>query len=243
MKFLPSPIEWFIYFLFVALFSSLGVWQLNRADEKHGIADNINLRSAESAVNLNNPFNWNQEQHQYRKATVKGEFISNGRLLIDNMIVNGQPGYHVITPLKITGTNNTLLINRGWIRQQGRKREPAEITTPKGQITIEGIMRTPSALPFVESSVTALKQTEEYNVWLYLDVDKYQKESPLNMMPFAVLQNNNTDDGLRRKWSRYQAKTGMHIGYAIQWFAFSIIVTIIFIGIGRKRAKEALESV
>ena len=63
------------------------------------------------------------------------------------------------------------------------------------------------------------------------------------MMPFAVLQNNNTDDGLRRKWSRYQAKTGMHIGYAIQWFAFSIIVTIIFIGIGRKRAKEALESV
>lgn len=251
MKFLPSPIEWVIYIMFVALFSSLGVWQLNRADEKQAIADNINKRSIESAVDLSNAFDWNQEQHQYRKATVKGEFFLTGQLLIDNILVSGKPGYHVITPLKINGTDKTILINRGWIRQQGRslqqghrKRQPAEITTPKGQVTIEGIMRTPSALPFVESSVEPLKKTEEYNVWLYLDVEKYQKESPLKMMPFALLQDNDTKDGLQRKWPSYQAKTGMHIGYAIQWFAFAVIVTVIFIGIGRRRAKkESLDDI
>lgn len=238
MKFLPSPIEWVIYILFVALFCSLGIWQLNRADEKKAIAENINHRSTESVVNLNSPFNWNQEQHQYRKAIVKGEFLLKGQLLIDNIIVKNKPGYHVITPFKIEGTDQTLLINRGWVRQEGRHRHAAKVTVPKGQVSIEGIMRTPSALPFVEASIEPLTHTESFNIWLYLDVEKYQKESSLKMMPFAILQSNDTHDGLHREWSSYQAKTGMHIGYAIQWFAFAVIVTIIFIGLGRRKAKE-----
>ena len=242
MKFLPSPIEWVIYILFVALFCTLGMWQLNRADEKKAIADNINKRSTESAVNLNTPFNWNQEKHQYRKATVKGEFLLKGQLLIDNIIVKNKPGYYVITPFKIEGIDLTILINRGWIRQAGRQRQAAKVTTPKGQISIEGIMRTPSALPFIEASVEPLTHTESFNTWLYLDVKKYQKESPLKMMPFAILQSNDVNDGLHRKWRSYQAKTGMHIGYAIQWFAFAVIVTIIFIGLGRRRARKLFEN-
>ena len=164
--------------------------------------------------------------------------MNRGQILIDNILMDGMAGYHVVSPLKISGSGLYILVNRGWVAQGSTRQYLPEVALPAGRISLEGIVRTPSALPFVESSTVPLSMEEPFSVWLYLDLEKYADESNLNVLPFAMLQQNDSGDALVRKWPAYRAKVGMHIGYALQWFAFAVIVTLIFIGIGRKRGRS-----
>ncbi len=242
MRFSAKKSEVIIFTVFFVLFSSLGSWQLKRAEEKRRIETQINARSADKALLLTGTVEWDAETNEYQKIQVKGEFVLDGQLLIDNIIVDSKPGYHVITPMKIAGSDLHILVNRGWVAQ-GRSREVLpEVELPAGEIVLQGIVRTPSALPFIESSSVPLSKTVPFNLWLYLDIGKYQSQSSLEIVPFAMLQNNDSGDGLLREWPAYNAKVAMHIGYAIQWFAFSLIVTILFIALGRKRGRAENEN-
>lgn len=237
MRFSVKKIEVAVFVVFFALFSSLGIWQLQRASEKRDIENRINARSALPAVLLKDSQNWVPDEVEYQNIKVTGEFLPLGQLLIDNIIRNSKPGYHVMSALMIAGSEQTILVNRGWVAQgQSRDRLP-EVALPAGLQTLEGIVRTPSALPFVDASMTPLKQAP-FSLWLYADLEKYRRESGLQLLQFAMLQKSDNGDGLLRDWPAYRAKVSMHIGYAIQWFAFAIIVTIIFIGLGRKRNRK-----
>ena len=242
MQFSVKKSEVFVFILFFSLFSALGVWQLKRADEKRDIEKLINARSADAALVLSGPVDWDAENIQYQNIKVRGEFVPKGQLLIDNILRAGAPGYHVVTPFRIVDTDLHILVNRGWVAQGKSRQHLPVLTLPQGLLTLEGIVRTPSALPFVDSSIEALVPDESLNLWLYIDLQKYQAESPLKMIAFAMLQNSDTGDGLLREWPVYKAKVAMHIGYAIQWFAFAIIVSLIFIGIGRKHGKKAVQT-
>lgn len=239
MRFSVKKTEVAVFAVFFALFSSLGAWQLHRANEKRGIEARINARSEAPALMLEAPENWVPDEVEYQHIEVTGEFLPLGQLLIDNIIRNSKPGYHVMSVLKIAGSDQTILVNRGWVAQGRSRDQLPEVSLPEGVQTLEGIVRTPSALPFVEASMTPLSMQAEFSLWLYADLEKYRSESGLNLLPFAMLQNSDNGDGLLRDWPPYRAKVAMHIGYAIQWFAFAIIVSIIFIGLGRKRGRKA----
>lgn len=237
MRFSVKKSEVLVFALFFILFSSLGAWQLKRAEQKRTIENQINARSADTALILDGPIAWDAEKIQYQNIKVEGEFVPTGQILIDNMLVDSMPGYHVVTPLNIAGTDLHILVNRGWVAQGSSREQLPRVSLPEGLVSLQGVVRTPSALPFVESSPDPLSSTAAFNVWLYLDLEKYENESSLEMVPFAMLQNSHTGDGLLREWPAYKAKVAMHIGYAIQWFAFAVIVTVIFIGLGRKRGR------
>jgi len=239
MRFSVKKSEVVVFAVFFALFSSLGVWQLQRANEKRGIETRINARSTAPAMILEPPLNWMPDEVEYQNIKVTGEFLPLGQLLIDNIIRNSKPGYDVMSALKISGTEQILLVNRGWVAQGRSRNDLPEVELPEGLQTLEGIVRTPSALPFVDASMTPLSMQAPFSLWLYADLEKYRSESGLQLLPFAMLQKSDNGDGLLRDWPAYRAKVAMHIGYAIQWFAFAIIVSIIFIGLGRKRSRKA----
>ena len=239
MRFSVKKIEVVVFAMFFALFSSLGVWQLQRANEKRGIETRINARSTAAAMILEPPLNWMPDEVEYQNIKVTGEFLPLGQLLIDNIIRKSKPGYDVMSALKIAGTEQILLVNRGWVAQGRSRNDLPEVEFPEGLQTLEGIVRTPSALPFVDASMTPLSMQAPFSLWLYADLEKYRSESGLQLLPFAMLQKSDNGDGLLRDWPAYRAKVAMHIGYAIQWFAFAIIVSIIFIGLGRKRSRKA----
>ena len=239
MRFSVKKIEVAVFAIFFASFSALGVWQLQRANEKRGIEARINARSVAPAMMLEGALNRIPDEVEYQNVKVTGEFLPLGQLLIDNIIRKSKPGYDVMSALKIAGTEQILLVNRGWVAQGRSRDDLPEVELPEGLQTLEGIVRTPSALPFVDASMTPLSMQAPFSLWLYADLEKYRSESGLQLLPFSMLQKNDNGDGLLRDWPAYRAKVAMHIGYAIQWFAFAIIVSIIFIGLGRKRGRKA----
>ncbi len=236
MRFSVKKIEVLLFMVFFGLFCALGTWQLYRADEKREIAERINARSEAAALNLVGPVDLDPQALEYQKVHVKGEFVPRGQLLIDNILRNNQPGYHVITPFRISASGRAILVNRGWVPQGASREDFPEVEIPAGELGLEGIIRSPSHLPFIDSTAEPLDEGEGFNLWLYLDLDRYRQESTLQLMPFAMLQYNDTGDGLLRKWPPYQAKTAMHLGYALQWFGLALVVCLMFYGLARKRS-------
>ena len=75
----------------------------------------------------------------YRRITARGRYEPQFQILIDNRTHNGQAGYHVVTPLRVEGSDIRLLVNRGWIPAPAERRETPLIETPAGVVETDGI--------------------------------------------------------------------------------------------------------
>ena len=89
-----------------------------------------------------------KRQVQDAPITVVGNYEPDKQIFLDNRQEHGLPGVHVITPLKIEGSDTRILVNRGWAGwTQGRSVLP-RVSTPTGRVQITGLASVPSAKKF-----------------------------------------------------------------------------------------------
>ena len=98
----------------LVLLISLGFWQLDRADEKRGIEDQIS--SANSGdVELVTSVEFLKDKEYYH-VRLQGSYVGDKQFIYDNQIVDQISGYYVLTPFILTGTSKAVLINRGFTK-------------------------------------------------------------------------------------------------------------------------------
>ena len=83
----------------MALFISLGLWQLDRAALKEAIEARFQQRLAEDYQVWTEPRK--DEDIEYRRLILHGRYDNRRSLLIDNQLHRGRAGYHVVTPLQL----------------------------------------------------------------------------------------------------------------------------------------------
>ena len=98
----------------IPLFVGLGLWQLDRADQKRELAHLLSARTQMPALELIAPVT-DPQPLRFRKLRATGVFESDGQILIENRHLGNRIGFHVITPLRIRGSEMRVLVNRGWI--------------------------------------------------------------------------------------------------------------------------------
>jgi surfeit locus 1 family protein len=59
--------------------------------------------------------------------------------------------------------------------------------------------------------------------WPYMTVELFAATVDYALEPFVILQDPQDAGGFVRQWPVEMPKEGMHLGYAIQWFAFALI--------------------
>lgn len=213
--------------LLVPLFCSLGIWQLHRAEQKRALAAELAQRLEMPALPLSGEFPGASEL-EYRKVSVHGRFLPDRSILIENRKYMGKTGFHLITPMQLAGESRIVLINRGWIPQDhdatGVSSEP---------VSINGEVRIPQK-PALELQTVPAMGTETPH-WPYLTLEHYREWSGLEVLPFMVLQTGEDEEGFVRLWPKPEADDGMHIGYAIQWFAFALIAVLIWLRLSLRR--------
>ena len=79
-----------------ALLIGLGIWQLQRADEKQAWFDGYSARISEAPIQITARL-LGPDRSNF-PAEVRGRFDGEGQFLWDNRTHQGQPGFHVITP-------------------------------------------------------------------------------------------------------------------------------------------------
>jgi len=169
---------------------ALGNWQSGRADAKRAAA-------AKS-----------------ERVVVRGEFLAERTVLLDNKLRHGRAGYEVITPLRLNASTH-VLVNRGWIEAGPSREALPAVRTPSKEVAIEGIAlrRLPRALQAGSAPRGKLRQN--------LDIQDYAAETGLELEPRVIEQHSAADDGLLREWPRPDAGIEKHASYALQWYSLA----------------------
>ena len=223
-----KPGMFMLVFVLATLFIVLGFWQIQRAEEKNLMQEKLQERMRAEPFEYSAALGENWQLWQYRRVILRGRFIAEKQVLIDNRVHNGKAGYHVITPFIDADTGRFILLNRGWITTGVNRNVLPDIVTPKDEVLVAGRISVVRSRP---PMLARDARPDEYNekVWSYLDVDYFKQKTGLRVEPYIVLVDSDLNDQLARDWPVINTKTGMHIGYAIQWFVFAIFVVVLFV--------------
>ena len=223
--------------LFLVLTVALGNWQSGRAETKRALQARYDAALREAPVHVGgSPLD--RDAALYRKLEVEGVFDDAHTILLDNRVMNGVAGYHVLTPLRISGSPLAILVNRGWVAV-GRSREQVpKPPTPAGRVRLEGMAVDPHTR-FFELTVTA----PQGRIWQNLDFARYAEISGLKLQPVLLQQTSAGADGLLRTWPRPDTGVATHVSYAIQWYSLATTLTVLWLVMNVRRHRSGdLES-
>jgi surfeit locus 1 family protein len=218
--------------LCLAVFIYLGLWQSGKGDRLEAELAQRAARNQLGAIKVSAQL-LDAEQLRDAPITVSGIYEPSQQFFLDNRQENGLPGVHVITPLKIDGSNTRILVNRGWVGwTQGRSVLPV-VATPTGQVQVTGLAFVPSTKKFflMPDHPEASSQ-----LWERLDLARFARLSGQPLQPVVLLQNQgDAQDTLVRHWAAPENKVSMHRGYAFQWFGMAVALVIFYLVAGFRK--------
>ena len=220
-----------IFFVFFAiLFFSLGFWQIERGQAKTNIL-------AEFEDNLSKtPTYLNQESKRWDRVYVKGKWDSSKQILVDNVINRGIVGYKVLTPLRIIETNQLILVDRGWIKQNKFRDILPNIELVDGDEVVSGILEYPE-LGLVLSEDLISKEWPKVSQTKNLEV--ISKEYDEFIYPMILLADPILKNSLEYiKITPTNMTPTKHYGYSAQWFLMFLVLCLMYLWYGFKKNEK-----
>ena len=215
---------------FIALTLSLALWQVNRAGEKSRRQALFEARMAEAPVRLTGSVP-SPDALMYRQVRVSGEWLAERQVFIDNQIREGRAGFHVVTPLRIDGSRDAVLVNRGWIARSRAYPRPPDVDVPQGRVEVSGIATRPPAR-YLELS----PDTIAGNVWQNLSIERYRSRTGLAVLPVVVLMDS-AAPGLSAVREKPDAGIAKHQEYALTWFALATTALVLWVALNLRRRR------
>jgi surfeit locus 1 family protein len=209
----------------LAVTLALGAWQLGRAHEKLALQASMEERKAlppvgEQALLDARP----SGDSRYRPVVLRGTWLAQHTVFLDNRQMNGKTGFYVVTPLRLEGSGRAVLVERGWAQRNFVNREQLPpIDTPPGIVQVRGRMAPPPAklYEFDGAPSGPIRQN--------LDLAQWRAETGLPLLEVGVQQTGETSDGLLRDWPDAAGGAGKNYGYAFQWWALSALIAILYV--------------
>jgi surfeit locus 1 family protein len=230
-QFAPTVWPTLATLFFLVLTVSLGNWQSGRADTKRALQARYDAAVRQPPLHVGSTL-LDRDSVLYRKLEVEGAFDDAHTILLDNRVMNGVAGYHVLTPLRIDGGTLVILVNRGWVAAgRTRERVPAP-PAPVGKIKLEGMAVDPHTR-YVELAPTAPQE----RVWQNLDFARYARLTGLQLQPVLLLQTSSLADGLQRNWPQPDSGVNTHVSYAFQWYSLAATLTVLWLIMNVKRCR------
>lgn len=211
-----------VVLLGAALTARLGLWQLDRAQYKLALQAAIDAEAARPPL-ANADLGGEQQLH--RRVILRGRWMADRSVWLDNRPMDGHAGFYVVTPLQLAGRSEAILVQRGWA-----PRDPADrshlppLATPAGEVEVVGrLAASPSRLyELGDGSSGVIRQN--------LDAAALAAESGLQLLPLTVVQTSDAQgDGLLRHWPAPDLGLHKHYGYAFQWFALCALILLLYV--------------
>lgn len=215
----------------VTLLCSLGFWQLSRGQQKIALQHQALIASEKAPLDipqLLSPLP-KPQQKRYLPVMLKGTYLNQHNILLDNKIENGHVGYHLITPVALND-QHWLLVDRGFIPLGASRTHLPKIPPILGEVTIEGYLDFSYRNPFISTPV----ETQEIQWPLrmqHLDTEFLGTLWHKEVYPMLVVLNRKPPS----------SPTGLtpqkHQGYAVQWFGLGLTLLLFYLFFHLRREK------
>ena len=219
---------WAVALAAMALTASLGRWQLSRAAEKEAlqaaIAERQRLPALDGASLAQALSDDQARELLHRAITLRGQWLADRTVFLDNRPMARQTGFYVLTPLRLTGGDRVVLVQRGWApRHQVDRSLLPPVQTPTGAVQVSGRI---AAHP---PRVYQLGQEQGGAIRQNLDLDAWRAETGLPLAPVLVVQTGAASDGVQRDWPEAASGVEKHYGYAFQWFGLCTLIGLLLL--------------
>ena len=219
---------WAVALAAMALTASLGRWQLSRAAEKEAlqaaIAERQRLPALDGASLAQALSDDQARELLHRAITLRGQWLADRTVFLDNRPMARQTGFYVLTPLRLTGSDRVVLVQRGWApRHQVDRSLLPPVQTPTGAVQVSGRI---AAHP---PRVYRLGQEQGGAIRQNLDLDAWRAETGLPLAPVLVVQTGDASDGVQRDWPEAASGVEKHYGYAFQWFGLCTLIGLLLL--------------
>ena len=209
----------------------LGLWQLQRGDEKAAIGAQWEQRKLLPPVSLQQTDVDDPAQLKYLPVILSGQFLADRYFLLDNRIHRGKFGYEVLGILQLDNQGQSVLVNRGWIAGDSSRRSLPHIPPVSGPVTLKGHVYVAPGAPYLladvelESGWPKRIQAVEMDK-LGVVVEELSGASPF---PYPVRIDPHQPAALTVDWQVINVRPEKHTAYAVQWFTMALALSIFFI--------------
>lgn len=205
-------------FLFI-LCIALGQWQLHRYAYKKTLLATYQKRLHEKPQDFQ--IIVSQQDLQFQPVKIAGEYVNSLTMLIQNRFYHDEPGFEVLTPLKISGDKKLLLVDRGWIKN------PDILPVLKKQ-EITGHIKLLDEYQFILGD-NLLQPDKKPYVLQRVDINEISQITHQAFYPFILRLDANQENGFVRDWTIVTVMPARHMAYAIQWFALALVLLIAYL--------------
>lgn len=215
----------------VGVLGRLGIWQLDRLEARRAFNARVTEQQAApvlvlDAPALNDPaLTKNITGMEYRAVAVQGEYDFEHQVALRNQSWGNEWGVHLLTPLHISGSDQSVLVDRGWIPSEAFKSGDWSGYNEPGLVSVQGIVRASQSKPDFG------KKNDPEGVlqaWNFANVERIQVQTPYPLLPVYIQQA--PDPAWTslpyRSQPELELTEGPHMGYALQWFSFAAILGI-----------------
>ncbi len=209
----------------IGVTAALGNWQLSRAAQKLALQADISTQSSKPPLTAKSlralP---DAASALHHRATIRGFWVKDATVYLENRPMNGHVGFVVLTPLVMEAGSEAIVVQRGWVPRDftSRGNLPA-LETPLGMVNIEGLI-TPPPSKLYEPGPSAPGLIRQN-----IDLEKFQSETGLSLLPVTLQQTGAAGDGLQRDWPAVSLGIEKNQGYAFQWFAMSCLIAGLYL--------------
>lgn len=228
------PIPFVATIVMVTLGVLLGNWQAGRASEKLAMEQQLTMLEAAPMMQLGADLT-SVNKVEYHRVQVRGEFVRDWPIYLDNRSYKGAAGFYVLMPFKIAESSTYVLVARGWTKRDNSDRTKLpELITPEGEILLEGVA--------VQSVGKLLKLGKEDtriragDILQNITPAVFAAQTAWKLQPFYIQQRSTVVDDLVRDWPRPSLDIDRHRGYMVTWYGLALMAAIFYLvtGFGRK---------
>ena len=218
--------------LFFCFFTSLGVWQLKRADQKSLLLKTYTSRTQQAPLTAQDLIHPNDLR--FHRAQLEGKFDTQHSFLLDNKTFHGQIGYQVYTPFQAKGLKTLILVDRGFIPLGARRDVLPMLRTPTETIVITGLLNTPPTYV----ALGEMRESRETRWPLrveFINLEQIKALMTHSFSPYIITLAPNHPAAYAIEWQAVIMGPERHRGYAVQWFALSLTLLILFVALNRRK--------
>jgi surfeit locus 1 family protein len=220
-----------------AVMVRLGIWQLDRMSQRQAFNARVQEQvSADPLVLDQLALQLDLYSLEYRQVTVTGTYLPEDEIVLRNQIWEGEFGSEfgvaLFTPLRIQGTDNAILVERGWIPQENSSQGVRGVYRQDGQVTLTGRLRRAETDFNINQWLHPDPELEagqsRLDTWNNLDLERIAAQIQIPILP-VYLQISPEDEQTSPPYpiqSEIDLSEGPHLGYAVQWFTFAALLLI-----------------
>jgi cytochrome oxidase assembly protein ShyY1 len=219
----------------VIAFVRLGIWQLDRNEERAEHNALIEANSQRDPVPVEEVLRPNtavEPDQVWTPVRASGSYDVDHQLVVRLRPLDGQPGVHVLTPL-VTGSGDALLVDRGFVPHEGSPASsPAIPEPPPAEVEIVGRVR-------ASEEGRGTGGDPATGVIRHVDVDQIAATLPYPVYGawVEVIDEQPPPAVAPVRPPEPTLDAGPHLSYAVQWFLFACIGIGGFILLARADAR------